>query len=91
MLEAATRDDATAKVPTGSCLADDCDCDKDKFLRAGFDAGTRSDAQVDCDDLDPLRNPAAGLTETAPEEGITRIRRGRGRGGWLPVRRVLGR
>lgn len=69
MLEAATRDDATAKVPTGSCLADDCDCDKDKFLRAGCDAGTKSDAQVDCDDLDPLRNPAAGLTETAPEEG----------------------
>jgi hypothetical protein len=69
ILEATTRDDATARVPDGSCLPDDCDCDKDLFFRGGCDSGAKPDAQVDCDDLDPLRKPDAGLTGEPPPAG----------------------
>lgn len=69
LLEATTRDDATAIVPDGSCLPDDCDCDKDHFFRGLCDSGAKADAQVDCDDLDPLRKPDAGLTGEVPPPG----------------------
>jgi hypothetical protein len=71
IVEGSTRDDATAKVPDGSCTPDDCDCDKDFFYRGGCDAGIPNNAKPDCDDLDPLRKPDAGLTSTVPDPGQT--------------------
>lgn len=70
IIEAATRTDATSKIPDGSCdLLTSCDCDKDLHDRAGCDSGVRRDSGVDCDDFDPLRNPSAGLTDEPPDEG----------------------
>jgi hypothetical protein len=69
ILEAATRDEASAPIPDGSCLATDCDCDKDLAPRAQCDAGASSGKAVDCDDLDPLRRPNAPLTGEVPPAG----------------------
>lgn len=69
VIEAAARDDATAKVPDGSCVPEDCDCDKDLFLRSNCDSGTNHPTKLDCDDFDPLRKPDAGLTEELPDNG----------------------
>lgn len=69
LVEGSVRDDATAKVPDGSCLPDDCDCDRDFFFRGNCDAGIQTDARLDCDDFDPLRKPDATLTSTVPDQG----------------------
>lgn len=57
------RDDATARVEPDACADDDCDCDRDGYLRAGCDAGP---GEEDCDDLDPLRHPNADWTVEEP-------------------------
>ena len=63
------RDDATAKVPAGGCAANDCDCDKDLFLRSNCDLGTEHPSRLDCDDFDPLRKPGAGFSAVPPDPG----------------------
>lgn len=80
-VDAAPRTDAEAPVDASSCDGGPwkCDCDHDGFLDdacvtrevaagrdGGFEAGTRPG---DCDDLDPVRNPAAGPRSDLPRPG----------------------
>ncbi len=69
LLEGSVRDDATANVPEGSCVPEDCDCDKDTWLRGNCDSGTLHPTRLDCDDLDPLRHPDADPSQELPPPG----------------------
>jgi hypothetical protein len=70
IVEGSVRDDSTARVPDGTCVPTDCDCDKDLFRSDKCDAaGTPDGTKFDCDDLDPLRKPDARLTGEVPPQG----------------------
>jgi len=69
VVDATARTDATERVPDGACdLTTDCDCDNDTYFRSQCDAGQGDAAiKLDCDDLDPLRNPGADFSEAKPD------------------------
>ena len=78
--DVAARSDSEAPVDVGTCPTSwKCDCDKDLYLDdtcleaeldagrdGGFEAGSKPG---DCDDLDPVRHPEAGLRSDPPRPG----------------------
>lgn len=68
-IDAAVRDDATAKIDASGCDAT-CDCDDDGYFRTDCDAGEDAAGKKgggDCDDTDPLRHPGQGWVEEIPD------------------------
>jgi len=73
--EASTRADGQAVVDAGACAAKTrCDCDEDGYARLDCEVDPTTIARPgggtllrgDCDDLDPIRNPAADFMKLTP-------------------------